>query len=260
CSPRTRRRGKCFMMSAATAGTSSRSKRGTCKSSGLSDTTASKPSEEIGISPTCSRMITIFGYPSCFHPSAMIKSYEPSKKRSRMSSTLSRSDASANMAILPFERITTLLAPACLWRQLSLPSVSRSNPCPACLTVAILYPARTSSGITRSMNVVLPLLDFPTKQTIGTAIETFLSAARQPVRAGLTRLGLIRPGFAIEQLDGHQIARVEALHVGRYINQTVRLDHGGENTGALIPRGAHLERAVLLCQHPSKKMPAIRPF
>src|SRR4029078_5845664 len=164
------------------------------------------------------------------------------------------------MAILPFERITTLLAPACLWRQLSLPSVSRSNPCPACLTVAILYPARTSSGITRSITVGLPLMAFPTKQTIGTAIETFLSAARQPVRAGLTRLGLIRPGFAIEQLDGQSIARVRALRVGRYMNQTVRLDHGGENTGALIPRGAHLERAVLLCQHPSKKMPAISPF
>ena len=29
---------------------------------------------EIGTSPTCSRMMTIFGYPSFFQPSAMIKS------------------------------------------------------------------------------------------------------------------------------------------------------------------------------------------
>src|SRR6478752_7223187 len=162
--------------------------------------------------------------------------------------------------MLPFERITTLLAPACLWRQLSLPSVSRSNPCPACLTVAILYPARTSSGITRSMKVVLPLFDFPTKQTIGTAINTFLSAARQPVRAGLTRFGLICPAFSTEQLDEHQIARVETFDLGRHINEAVRLDHGCENAGALIPSRAYLEGPVFLRQHPSKKVSTIRPF
>src|ERR1043165_623075 len=134
------------------------------------------------------------------------------------------------MAILPFERITTLLAPACLCRQLSFPSVSRSNPCPACLTVAILYPARTSSGMTRSMNVVLPLFDFPTKQTIGTGILKVLSATRQPVRSGLSGSGLIRPGFSTQQLNGDHIPRIEPFDVRRYIDQAVSLDHGGENS------------------------------
>src|SRR4026207_2595072 len=115
------------------------------------------------------------------------------------------------MTILPFERITTLLAPACLWRQLSLPSVSRSNPCPACLTVAILYPARTSSGMTRSMNVVFPLLDFPTKQTIGTGIGHSLSAARQPARAGLNRFGMVRPGSPAQHLNGHRTTGLQTL-------------------------------------------------
>ena len=105
---------------------------------GLSDTTASSPSVETGISPICSRTITIFGYPFVF----------PSFGNDQVVGVIEKPIPHVfDMHLIrhigkhrhtPFESTITLLAPARLWRQLSFPSVSRSNPCPACFTVATL--------------------------------------------------------------------------------------------------------------------------
>ena len=56
--------------------------------------------------------------------------------------------------------ITTLLAPACLCRQLSFSFRIQIKPMAGMFDgLPLLYPARTNIGITRSMRVVLPLFD-----------------------------------------------------------------------------------------------------
>ncbi len=86
----------------------------------------------------------------------------------------------------------TLMAPTIL------PSVSRSNPWPACLTVATRYPALTISGRMRSIKVVLPLFDRPIKETIGMdtpwTVTCFdLRAAGEPIAPGMPLLGMNGP-------------------------------------------------------------------
>src|SRR5574341_1686638 len=117
--------------------------------------------------------------------------------------------------MLPFEITTTLLAPACLWRQLSFPSVSRSNPWPACFTVATRYPARTSSGMSRSISVVFPLFDRPTNVRIG----TLTSALPQP---------------GTQHLHAHGITGVQFFNLRRHINEAIGFHHGREDAGPLV--------------------------
>src|SRR2546422_7720331 len=69
----------------------------------------------------------------------MIRSVPSRTYRSRSSSTRTSLSTSANIARLPLEVTRTVLAPARLSRQESLPSVSRSKPWPACLIVAIQH-------------------------------------------------------------------------------------------------------------------------
>ena len=61
-------------------------------------------------------------------------------------------------------------APAFVKRSLSFPSWSISNRCPSCFTIAILSPCAFSFGINLSKNVVLPVPEYATKDTIGISV------------------------------------------------------------------------------------------
>ena len=65
-----------------------------------------------------------------------------------------------------YDDIITAAAPAFLWRQLSFPSWSMSNPWVSCFMVPTRYPRWQNSAISFSNSVVFPLSDFPTIEII----------------------------------------------------------------------------------------------
>ena len=118
-----------------------------------------------------SLITSIFWYLSVLYPSAIIKSTS-SIYLSLISSSLYRPFISVINASLLSDTATIAFAPAFLCFHVSFPSLSISKPCAQCFIVAILYPFFVKKGITFSISVVFPLLDFPTIEIIGIIVAS----------------------------------------------------------------------------------------
>src|SRR5262245_22276012 len=76
----------------------------------------------------------------------------------------------------------------------------------------------------------------------------------------MSMLGMTGPGFSTQQLHRYQIALVHSFDLGRDIDQTVGLHHGGQDSGPLSAGRADLENTLFLREHTAKKVASIRPF